>query len=324
MSVTEHLGRLLFLVPYVARRDGVPVAELADKLAVTPKQIEADLELLAMVGQPPLTPDHLIDIYVEDKVVYVELDQSLSRPPPLTHEEARALVLGAKLVGAHGGLGDELERVLDKIVAALNPVDREMVRSLAKRVGIAQDAPQSTQAVLRAAVERRHELDLEYYSASSDRMKRYRVEPLALITHTGIDYVVALDVGALHHEKLFRLDRMADVTDTGRVFTPPAEVDLEKFRKGRLYLGAPSDLTAEVRFSPAVADVAAERFPKKDCKRGKDGSLTVRLSTSSTAWLARWVLPFGADAEVVGPPEARAALAALCQQAADAYAEPAR
>lgn len=319
MSVSERLGRLLFIVPYVARRDGVLLRELADKLGVTPKQIEADLDLLAMVGQPPLTPDHLIDIYVEDEIVYVELDQSLSRPPPLTHEEARALVLGAKLVGRQGGLEDELERVLEKIVALLNPVDREMVRALAKRITIWQDAPTSTQATLRRAVDERHAIDLEYYSASSDRMKRYRVEPLALITHTGIEYLVALDVEAERHEKLFRVDRMGAVGDTGRAFTPPEGVDLEKFRTGRLYFGTPDDFTAEVRFAPAVAARAAEHFAGSECKWRKDGSLVVRMSTSSSAWLARWVLPFGLDAEVLGPEKPRATMAALCVEAATAY-----
>lgn len=324
MSLSERLGRLLFIVPYVARRDGVPVQELAQKLGITRAQIEADLDLLAMVGQPPLTPDHLIDIYIEDEVVYVELDQSLSRPPPLTHEEARALVLGAKLVGQHGGLGDELDRVLDKIVTLLNPVDQEMVRSLAKRIGLWQDAPSAPQAVLRAAVAGGREIELEYYSVSSDRMKRYRLEPLALITHSGTEYVVALDLEAERHEKLFRLDRMGTVHETGRTFAPAADLDLEKFRTGRLYFGNVEDFEAEVRFSSAVAPLAAEHFARKDVQPSRDGSVAVRLSTSSAAWLARWVLPFGLDAEVLAPPRARAGIYALCTEAAAVYARPPR
>mgnify|MGYP001327835368 CR=1 FL=1 len=38
-----------------------------DEIAVW--ALEEDLDLLTMVGRPPLTPDHLIDIYVEDDVV---------------------------------------------------------------------------------------------------------------------------------------------------------------------------------------------------------------------------------------------------------------
>ncbi len=314
MSLSERLGRLLFIVPYVASRDGVPLAELAEKLGVTPAQIEADLDLLSMVGQPPLTPDHLIDLYVEDEVVYVDLDQSLSRPPPLTHEEARALVLGTTLVGHAPGL----DGVLEKIMAALNPVDREMVRSLSKRVGIAQESSPGPVALLEQAVEEHREIELDYYSVSSDQKKSYRLRPLALLTHSGTSYLVAQDLAAEQHEKLFRADRMGEVRLLKERFAPPAELDLERFRTQRLYFGK-GDVTAEVRFSPKVAPFVTERFHARDKKQGKDGSLTVRISTSSPAWLARWVLPFGVEAEVLGPEEARQALGKLCAEAAAAY-----
>jgi proteasome accessory factor C len=319
MSLNERLSRLLFIVPYVASRDGVPVSELAGKLGVKPAQIEADIELLSMVGQPPLTPDHLIDLYIEDDVVYVDLDQSLSRPPRLTHEEARALVLGAKLVGSQGGLGDALDTVVARIVSALNPVDQKALRSLGKRIAVGDDAPgHAPSAELRRAIDAHKEIELDYYSASSDQKKHYRLRPLALITHSAVEYLVALDVGAELHEKLFRIERMGALMVQSDVFTPPA-VDLERFRKTKLYAG--DGTAAEVRFAPKVAAQVAERFADAETKKQKDGGLTVRLTTSSQAWLARWVLPFGEDAEVLGPEDARLALRAICSEAAAAYSK---
>ncbi|MFC1609956.1 helix-turn-helix transcriptional regulator [Myxococcota bacterium] len=320
MSVSDRLGRLLFIVPYVAHRDGVPIKELAQKTGTTPGQIAADLDLLSMVGQPPLTPDHLIDLYVEDDVVYVDLDQSLSRPLRLTHEEARALVLGAKLVGSLGGLGLELEKVLDKILAVLNPVDREIVQSLSERVGVWQDTQEVAQPVvhLRQAIDEHREVGIEYYSLSSDRQKTYRLQPLALINHSGVEYLVALDVDAEQHEKLFRLDRMAAVEMQTMNFEPPANLDLERFRTQRLYFGQNTS-RAEVRFSRAVAGEVSERFADSETEAESAGSIRVRLSTSSPAWLARWVLPFGVEAEVVSPEEQREYLGRLCAEAAEAY-----
>jgi proteasome accessory factor C len=317
MSISERLSRLLFIVPYVASRDGVPVAELADKLGVKAGQIEADIELLSMVGQPPLTPDHLIDLYIEDEVVYVDLDQSLSRPPRLTHEEARALVLGAKLVGSQGGLGTAVEAVLQRIAKVLNPVDQEALRTLSQRVAVGEDALTTVpSAELRRAVDAHREVELDYYSASSDQKKRYRVRPLALITHSGVEYLVALDVNAELHEKLFRLDRMGPTELLETTFVPPDTVDLERYRTTKLYAGD-GGTSAEVRFAAKVAALVDDRF--EETKKGKDGSVTVRLATSSQAWLARWVLPFGEDAEVVGPAEARAALHKICSEAAEVY-----
>ena len=319
MSVTDRLGRLLFIVPYVAHRDGVPLAELAEKLGVTTRQIEADLDLLSMVGQPPLTPDHLIDLYVEDDIVYVDLDQSLSRPLHLTHEEARALVLGTKLVGDLGGLGEEVERVLAKIIAHLNPVDQRFVQSLSQRVAVKGSADDFDVApMLRQAINETREVEVSYYSASSDRQKVYRLKPLALLTHSGVEYLVALDAEADDQEKLFRLDRLGALRKMGATFVPPERFDLEKFRTQRLYFGN-DDLTAEVRLAPTLARQMRERFAPKDVRVDADGSARVTLSTSSPAWLARWVLTFGSEAEVLAPAAQRAYLRQLCAEAAAAY-----
>ena len=322
MSISDRLGRLLFIVPYVNHRDGVPLAELADTLGVTPQQIEADLDLLSMVGQPPLTPDHLIDLYVEDEVVYVELDQSLSRPLRLTHDEARAIVLGAKLVGNLGGLGDELERVLNKIMAVLNPVDREAVQTLSQRIAVQAEPiePDARAVALRTAIDAKQLVQVQYYSASSDREKHYRLKPLVLLTHSGVDYLVALDVEAEDQEKLFRMDRVGAVQQTSELFEPPA-FNVEKFRTQRLYFGT-DHLTAAVRFPAHLASQLRERFAEHDLLILTDGSLEVRVSTSSVAWLTRWVLQFAQQAEVVGPPEICHTLRDLCYEAAVAYKQP--
>jgi proteasome accessory factor C len=320
MSLGDRLARLLFIVPYVAKRDGVPLAELAERLGATPAEIEADLDILSMVGQPPLTPDHLIDIYIEDQVVYVHLDQSLSRPPGLTQEEARALVLGIQLAGQGESLGDELQRVLDKIVAQLNPVDAAALRSLRKRVGVSHERQAGGfGAALRRAIEQQTELGVEYYSASSDRHKTYRLQPLALISHRGDEYLVALDVDAQSQEKLFRLDRMGGVELMTSRFERPAELDLERFRTDSLYTVVSGD-AALVRFSPQVASQVAELFARGELRREPDGAVIAEVSTSSPAWLARWVLPFGLDAEVLEPAGARRHLADLCDEACRAYA----
>ncbi|MEZ4272219.1 MAG: WYL domain-containing protein [Myxococcota bacterium] len=320
MSIGDRLARLLFIVPYVMHRDGVLVSELAEKLAVRPAQIEADIALLSMVGQPPLTPDHLIDLYIEDDLVCVELDQSLSRPLRLTHDEARALVLAVKLVGNLGGVGQRLEGLVGRILEHLNPVDSEIVRSMGQRIGVWNDeaSPEDEVQRLRYAIENYGVVMVDYYSASRDRQKTYRLQPLALLSHTGMEYLVARDVDAALQEKLFRLDRLAAVASTDEHFDPPEQLNLEKFRRHSLYTGS-DDHQATVIFAPHLTQHVHERFADRQRQNLHDGSTQVELSTSSPAWLARWVLPFGNDAEVVGPVTQRQHLADLCIEAARAY-----
>lgn len=324
MSVADRLGRLLFIVPYVASRGGVTVRELAEKLQTKASQIQSDIELLAMVGQPPLTPDHLIDLYIEDDVVYVELDQSLTRPLRLTHEEARALVLGAKLVGNLGGLGGELDQVLERITELLPAADREAVRASAERVLMDDEGGHADHGtMLRRAVAAHQRIDVEYYSQSSDALKSYLLEPIALLTHSGLDYLLAVDTGDESREKLFRLDRLGSVSLRSETFVAPQHVDLERFRLPRLYFGRGSD-SARVRFDPDVAHRVAERFPADDVVVRGDGGIDVHLKTSSAAFLARWTLDYATSAEVLNPEAARDYFRDLCECALEAYSHPNR
>ena len=323
MSARERMARLLFIVPYVTQRQGVPVDELAAKLNVKVKQIESDIALLSMVGQPPLTPDHLIDLYIEDGVVQVDLHQSLSRPLQLTHEEAAALVTSARLVGSLGGLGEELETLLARITAALNPVFQEQVRTVSRQVGIWQDAGEADHhvTILREAIAEGVEVEMEYYSASSDKRKDYRLEPIALIPHSGWEYLVANDLGAEGREKLFRLDRVGMVRKTDAQFTRAAEVSLERFRTTDIYK-APSSFKTEVRFAAAAADEAREQFGDVCFEDQGEGGLRAELDLPSPVWLARFILPFGTRAHVTGPESQREILRDLCVEAAEAYSRP--
>lgn len=323
MTQRDRIGRLLFIVPYVVQRSGVPVKELARLLGVRPAQIEADIGLLSMVGKPPLTPDHLIDLYIEDELVYVDLDQNLDRPLRLTHDEAQALVLGARLVSDLGGLGEALMGVVERIAQHLSAPEQEVVAALAQRISVGDSATSDFKpiSILRRAISNRRVIEMEYYSASSDRLKSYTLWPLTLISHSGVEYMVALDQGANGQEKLFRSDRIGGVQELPQCFAQEVEVDLEKFRKPEIYSGK-QGIGTTVVLRAEVAREARERFPDKDITLNSDGSITVNLLTSSSAWLARWVLPFGLNAEVQGPAGHREVLGSLCQSAADAYALP--
>jgi proteasome accessory factor C len=97
-DVHERLRRLLFLVPYVAKRPGITVDELARASGMGKDELLKELDLLTLVGRPPFQPDDFIDLHVENDRVYVDLDQRFSAPPRLTAAEAAALAAAAELL----------------------------------------------------------------------------------------------------------------------------------------------------------------------------------------------------------------------------------
>ncbi|MCK5690386.1 WYL domain-containing protein [Myxococcota bacterium] len=319
MNISERIGRLLLIVPWVAHQDGVLLSELAKKFQTSTKQIIKDIELLTLVGRPPLTPDHMIDLWVEDDRVYIHLDQNLSRPLKLTHEEARALALAVKLLGDSGGMNEDLSRLTDKILQHLQPHEKSLLSALASRIALADSPDESCcpSTSLRDAIETHRQVRLDYYSASSDRRKTYELQPLGLINHTGHAYLLALDMAADGQEKIFRLDRVGEVEVKEAVFVPPADLDLERFRKEHLYRGD-DGVGALAYFDASVAGRVRERF-EGQVEEMEDGGVNLRLVSSTPAWLARWVLPFGVHAEVLGPQDERAHLYETCRAAAELY-----
>jgi proteasome accessory factor C len=113
----------------------------------------------------------------------------------------------------------------------------------------------------------------------------------------------AEDVGAWRH---FRLDRIFAVRMTESRFEPRLDFQpMVKPRDAFRPSGATDHVT--VRFRPDAAPWVTEFYTEH--RRDEDGSVTVQFEATSADWLVRRVLEFGADAEVVGPVEYRAAVA---------------
>ncbi len=54
-TATDRLARMLALVPYISRRPGVAIGELATEFGVSAEQVAADLDLLWSAGCPVTT-----------------------------------------------------------------------------------------------------------------------------------------------------------------------------------------------------------------------------------------------------------------------------
>ncbi len=80
-DVAQRLRRLLFIVPYVAKRpEGVPVDELAKQIGADRDELLADLDLLSQVGPPDGDPGEYLLVSVDEGRVFVDLAHRLTRP----------------------------------------------------------------------------------------------------------------------------------------------------------------------------------------------------------------------------------------------------
>jgi proteasome accessory factor C len=289
--VGPRLQRVLALVPWILAHPGVTIEELASRFEVSARELERDLELLPMCGLPPYTADRLIDVSVVDGGVEIRLAEYFERPLRLTPAEGLALLAaGRALLAVPGSDADgPLATALAKLDDALGAPG-----SLAVDVGASDQLARLQDA---AAADERVEID--YYSFARDEMTTRTIDPWRVFHAFGTWYVAGWCHRAVG-ERLFRVDRVRAVRETGEHFDPATRGDDEL--RDLVYHPSADDPRVKLRLAPA-AEWVVESHPHESATRRKDGSWEVVLAVSEPAWLERLLVSLGPDATVVAPAE---------------------
>lgn len=303
----ERLRRLLLIVPAARRRPGVKVDELARELGLDASDLKADIGFLQLVGRPPFSPDDYIDISIDEQNrVTVALDQSFSRPPQLTAIEALALSAAAEEAASADPV---IASAIAKLTASLSLPARQLYAALAQRVAAAAPPPAGTSpliAALRSAAGARREVVLEYDKEGRGAVEERPLQPWAVVDHGGRWYVVGHDLkrGAM---RTFRVDRLRAVRPGESTFPEPPPLDPRLFERDEMFFPAGDERAVLLRFSPGAAGWAVSRWGPK-ARTLASGGVEIPLESAGNAYAVALVLSFAGEAEIVEPPEARAAL----------------
>ena len=118
MASNQRLTRLIDLVPFISKHQGIPVAELAKIFGVSVSEIEKDLWLLYMCGLPGQTPLELMEFEFEDGFVTVRNADELKTPRTLTQTEIAILIIGLEILASRGS--QSAEKLKFRLVERLN------------------------------------------------------------------------------------------------------------------------------------------------------------------------------------------------------------
>jgi len=303
----ERLRRLLLVVPAARRRPGVQLADLARELGLEAEELREDIDLLGLVGRPPFSPDDLIDISVDERDrVTVALDQSFSRPPQLTPLEALALAAAAQEVAP---ADPAVMSALAKLTGQLTPTARQLYGRLAQRVAASTPVPKGAERIvaqLRAAAEGHREVALDYDKEGRGAAGERVFRPQGVIDHGGVWYTIGHDVGR-DAERTFRVDRILAVRETGRSFPDPGPLDPTRFQREQLYFPSGREHAVAVRFSPAAAAWALQRYGSR-ARQLPDGRVDVFIESAGPGYAVQLALSLAGEAEIAAPAHARDAL----------------
>lgn len=296
--VSTRLIRLLNMVPYFQANPRVTRAKAAADLGVSAKQLEEDLNQLWMCGLPGYFPGDLIDFEFSGDTIEVTFSAGIDRPLKLTSPEATGLLVALRALADIPGVVDpEAARsAIAKIEDAAGAVGQDA--SPASAVDEPAPVENRAAAAVRAAVQSRHALAIDYYSASHDTLTSRVVDPIRVLLIGGHSYLEGWSREA-EGVRLFRFDRIVDAAALDEPAAPP-EPALHAPPDTSLFDGDPSLPSAKLRVAPA-ASWMFEYYPMRDLRELPDGSCEAVMTYASEDWMTRLVLGFGPDVQVLQP-----------------------
>lgn len=285
-TATDRLRRIVGMLPWIAAHPGVTHGEIAARFDLSVEDVTADLATVFMVGVPPYSPDAMIDVITEGDRVTVRLGDAFTQPLRLSDRELLCLYVAVRAAAEAGADDDVLRTAAAKLAATLG-IDQS------ERISIdLGDADPDILGACRTAADQGRQLDIDYYSFSTDHEQQRRVEPHAVFARDGHWYLWAWCHRA-GDDRMFRVDRIRRATEIGEPVAAAAPSALPEPRPD-----ADRVPTVVLAVEPRRRGVVDE-FRPIHVEELPDGRLAMEVAVGGHAWLARLVLTLGPHAEVL-------------------------
>lgn len=314
-----ELDRMLTLIPYLYENGRVSMDEVAERFHLSREEVVAAIDRIATLGDDVLEPHQLIDAYIEDGYVGIDIEPAVKRPVRLTARQALALLVGAEFLRAEEHtVSPALSRAVEKIRQATSGAQRKHLEELERVIGIEREAISDLFRTVERARRQNERLEIDYLADTGGEITTRRIDPYFLWNYGGAWYCAAW-CHLRGDTRTFRISRIREARPTGERFEIDGRFDADRYREGPVYVPGKGDLAVRIRFSPERARFVEQRCADTTIVREKAGSIVMTRWASSEAWLVKWLLPYGPSAEILEPASVRAAMGAACRRVLARY-----
>lgn len=284
----ERLTRILSMLPWVIANPGATVEEVCQRFGYTRDDLLKDLNLVFVCGLPGYGPGDLMDAFVDEDEVIVDLADYFSRPVRLTAAEALMLLASGLAVMSSGAAPPALASAVAKLQRVVVPDEGAVEVDLAAE-------PEALGLFRRAAADG-EVVAITYTAIGSGETTEREIEPWSVSATLGNWYVTGhcRRAGA---ERVFRVDRVRAARSTGERFIPPDVPATAAIR----YTPGVDDVTVRLDLAPEAAWVA-DYYPVSVVSE-ENGRKVVDFSSGDAAMPARLVLRLGDAGSIVEGPE---------------------
>ncbi|HEY2473513.1 MAG TPA: WYL domain-containing protein [Candidatus Cybelea sp.] len=245
----------------------------------------------------------------------------------LSNGELFGLVALRSLGASIGGtIGASIDDVAEKIVGSAGRGARDRVDAatpVAFRLSeVSLDKQGERAFALLSSAERSSRSVRFKYRDKEGRSSSRTVDPYGFIINAGRVYCVAYD-HTRNDKRTFAVDSISEPKVLAKTFVRPNGFDVEAYAaasiSGVLHSGQTTEV--RVRFAPRVAKAAAAAHVVADrrIKQRRDGFAEITYRVADVDELVRWVLGWGAQAEIMAPASLRTRIAELAEEIAKKY-----
>lgn len=305
------------------RYDATNCTQLAKEFEVSRKTIVRDIGYMRERLNLPIEFDSQENTYY-----YTESVDSFPTVQ-VTEGEVFALMVARKALDQYRGttFHKQLSTSFDKLAAGLRQTvsfspSPELDAVSFKNIGTGKSDNEVFNDLSRA-VQHRFEIEFDYRKPGAKEPALRRVQPYHLANRDNLWYLVAFD-SERAAIRTFAVPRITHVVVSDTTFQRAADFSPEKFFANALgVVSGDREYKVIIRFSAAVADRVRERewHESQKLKDLPGGDLELTLQLGALHEVERWVLRWGADAEVLQPKQLRDQLRQTLAALAAKYAE---
>lgn len=292
----------------------------ANYFNISVRTFHRDKKLMEELGVPIYYDHHLKE--------YRILDNFRFQAPKLEQNEAEAVLLAAKEYQNRSfPMNKELESALAKVYNSLPEFLKNSIGSYIKNYEVISDpfvdleVHQKKFEKLKRAINEKHRIIINYYSMSSDQTKKRKVSPYNIFFNNGAPYLYAF-CHLRAEERIFRIDRIKKLELSSERFEVPKDFSLaEELKNAWRVEQGKKEMNLEVKFTGRAARFVPEYHwsDKQEIEQIDESEIIFKLKTSSREEIKKWILGYGAEAEVLGPQELRREIAAEVEKMLENY-----
>ncbi len=293
---------------------GINVSRLSQETGVSERTIYRDI----------LSLSSSVPVYYEEG--YRLLDTAFLPTLNFTSNEYKLLRLVSDCCAfKRDDLQKQAKSLLSKIDAVVDPKIRGNVNSLSETCKIhcrqtyRQKHISTFAQILDKAIQGNQKIKLNFESIRDGVIERI-VQPYSLVFRNQGWYLLGL-CELLRDFCMLNLAHIKRITILDESFQKDSNFSIEKFLENKWEILGGKPYSVKVKFKGVAAKLilSSQHHPKEKVTKQKDGSVIYAINVEGLEEIARWILMYGDEAEVIKPTELRQRIALTVENLARLY-----